>query len=208
MAQNIAIMGGTFDPVHYGHLMAAEFAQNEFDLDKVVLMLSARPPHKTGDFISDQEHRLNMLKLAVAGNAVFEISTLEIDRPGYSYTIDTIKYFQKHYPKKAIYFIMGSDALISFHTWKEADQLSLLCKFIIVTRPGYKLEKNDLQCQRRPAGLEDNIYYLEAPGFDFSSTDIRNRVRQGKPIKYLVPPQVEQYIKNHGLYRRGEADHD
>lgn len=205
MHENIAIMGGTFDPVHYGHLMAAEFAQCEFDLNKVILMLSARPPHKNGESVLNNEHRLEMLKLAAADSKIFEVSTLELDRPGYSYTIDTIRCFQDHYPEKTIYFIMGSDALFSFHTWKKAEQLSTMCRFIVVTRPGYKLEKNHPQYANLPAGLWENINFLEVPGFDFSSTDIRNRVRQGKPIKYLVPPEVEQYIKQHGLYKGLEA---
>lgn len=207
MTEATGIMGGTFDPVHYGHLMAAEFARSEFKLAKVLLMLAARPPHKQEELILDEEHRLEMLKLAIGDNKLLEVSSLELNRPGRSYTIDTIKYFREHFPEKKIYFIMGSDALFTMHTWKQVNELSQLCKFIVVTRPGYLLKKDDPQYARLPSGLWDNISYLEIPGFDFSSTDIRKRVSQDKPIKYLVPPKVEQYIRHHGLYREmGKED--
>ena len=206
MTQAIGIMGGTFDPIHYGHLMAAEFARSEFGLAKVLLMLAARPPHKKEELILDEEHRLEMLKLAIDDNKLLEVSTLELNRPGNSYTIDTIKYFMDHCPEKKIYFIMGSDTLFTMHTWKQVNDLSRLCKFIIVTRPGYLLSKDDPQYARLPSGLWDNAAYLEIPGFEFSSTNIRDRVKQGKTIKYLVPPQVEQYIRQHSIYRPEEVD--
>jgi len=201
LRQAIGILGGTFDPVHYGHLMAAEFARSEFHLSKVLLMLSARPPHKREASILDQDHRHQMLKLAVAGNPFLEVSTLELSRPGHSFTIDTIRYLLEHRPQQDIYFIMGSDNLFTIHTWKDADALCSLCKFILVTRPGYKLEKNHPQYEKVPKTLWENLFYLEIPGFEYSSTDIRSRVRQGKTIKYLVPPGVEQYIREHDLYR-------
>ncbi len=206
MKQAIGIMGGTFDPIHYGHLTAAEFARAEFKLAKVLLMLAARPPHKQEELILDEEHRLEMLKLAISDNKLLEVSTLELNRPGYSYTIDTIRYFLDHCPQKKIYFIMGSDALFTLHTWKEVNQLSRLCNFIVVTRPGYQLKKDDPQYARLPSDFWDNVSNLEIPGFDFSSTDIRTRVKQGKTIKYMVPPQVEQYIRRHGIYKLGEED--
>lgn len=206
MKQAIGIMGGTFDPIHYGHLTAAEFARAEFKLAKVLLMLAARPPHKQEELILDEEHRLEMLKLAIRDNKFLEVSALELNRPGYSYTIDTIRYFLDNCPQKKIYFIMGADALFTLHTWKEVDQLSRLCNFIVVTRPGYQLKKEDPQYDRLPPGFWDNVSNLEIPGFDFSSTEIRARVKQGKTIKYMVPPQVEQYIRRHNIYKLGEED--
>ncbi|HPR92481.1 MAG TPA: nicotinate-nucleotide adenylyltransferase [Syntrophomonadaceae bacterium] len=202
MREAIGILGGTFDPVHYGHLMAAEFACSEFKLTKVLLMLSARPPHKREESILDLKHRLRMLELAAKDNDCLQVSDLELNRPGHSFTVDTVRYLRKHWPDKEIYFIMGSDVLFTIDTWKDADELFRLCKFIVVTRPGYRLEKDHPQYSRLPAALWDNLFYLEIPGFDFSSTDIRKRVSQGKTIKYLLPPAVEQYIGDHDLYQK------
>lgn len=200
MREAIGILGGTFDPVHYGHLMAAEFARSEFRLNKVLLMLSARPPHKNETSILHQEHRLKMLQLAAADNPNLEVSDLEIKRPGYSFTIDTIKYLQEQNPQQAVYFIAGADMLYSIHTWKDAEELCRMCKFIVVTRPGYRWERKSPRLSPVPDALWENLFYLEVPGYDFSSTDIRNRVNQGKTIKYLLPPAVEEYIIEHQLY--------
>lgn len=200
MREAIGILGGTFDPVHYGHLMAAEFARHEFQLDKVLLMLSARPPHKQGASVLDQNHRLVMLELAIADNQYLEVSDLELNRAGYSFTIDTVRYLKDQEPERQVYFIAGSDMLFTFHTWKDPEELCRLCRFIIVTRPGYRLERESPQLGKVPAALWKHLYSLEVPGFGFSSTDIRQRIRQGKTIKYLLPPAVEQYIKDQGLY--------
>ncbi len=200
MREAIGILGGTFDPIHYGHLMAAEFARHEYQLNKVLLMLSARPPHKRGVSILDENHRMEMLKLAIADNQYLAASDLELNRSGYSFTIDTIRYFKGRNPGQQIYFIAGSDMLFTFHTWKDFEELCHLCKFIIVTRPGYQLERESPQFSRVPAALWEHLSVLEVPGFGFSSTDIRYRVSLRKTIKYLLPPAVEQYIKDQGLY--------
>ena len=178
--KTLGIIGGTFDPVHYGHLTAAECARCAFNLDKVIFMLSAQPPHKKRQDISGSEERLTMLKQAVADNPAFEISTLELERKGYSYTVDTIQYYLDTYPEVNIYFILGADALLLINTWKEVTRLVRLCQFIAVARPGYRLDRSDIAFKNVPEMLWT--------------------------IKYLVPPPVEQYIYKKGLYRAKELN--
>jgi nicotinate-nucleotide adenylyltransferase len=204
--KTLGIIGGTFDPVHYGHLTAAECARCAFNLDKVVFMLSAQPPHKKRQEISGSEERLTMLKQAVADNPAFEISTLELERKGYSYTVDTIQYYLDTYPEVNIYFILGFDALLLLNTWKEVTRLVGLCQFIAVARPGYQLDRNDIAFKNVPDILWDNLHLVEMPGNLVSSSDIRDRVKNGETIKYLVPPPVEQYIYEKGLYRAKELN--
>lgn len=206
--RTLGILGGTFDPVHYGHLTAAECARCEFDLDKVIFMLSAQPPHKKMQKISGSAERLAMLKNAVDDNPAFEISTLEMERVGYSYTVDTIQYYLQAYPGVNIYFILGFDALLLINTWKDVNRLVGLCQFIAMTRPGFELDRGNRAFEDIPDILWDNLHILEMPGNLVSSSEIRNRVETGKTIKYLVPPAVEQYIYKKGLYRSKELNHD
>jgi nicotinate-nucleotide adenylyltransferase len=197
--KRLGILGGTFDPIHYGHLTAAECARDEYNLDRVIFMLSAQPPHKTEQKVSEAEERLHMLQAAVADNRAFEVSTLEIERQGYSYTVDTIDYYLNTYPGTDIYFILGIDALLLINTWKDFKRLVGLCQFIAITRPGFKLER-DSAFKDVPQVLWENLHLLEMPGSLVSSSVIRQRVQNGKSIRYLVPPPVEHYIYNKGLY--------
>jgi len=198
MQQKIAIMGGTFDPVHYGHLVTAEAARCGFALDKVVFVPSGRPPHKQERKISPAEHRLAMTQLAIATNPSFEISRVEIDRPGYSYAVDTVAAFHDLYGREAeIYFITGADAILEILTWKNVDRLMENCHFIAATRPGFQLSDMENILPR----FRGKIIFMEVPALAISSTDIRDRVRRGRPIKYLLPEAVEEYIYQHGLYR-------
>lgn len=199
--KSLGILGGTFDPVHYGHLTAAQCAYHEFKLDRVIFVPSAQPPHKDLNYVSDCQDRLAMLEKAVAGNPAFEISTLEMERQGYSYTVDTIQYFLKAYPQIRLYFIIGIDALLLINTWKEVEQLVGLCQFIAVNRPGFMLDRNDEVFTHVPAVLWDNLHLLDMPGSLVSSSAIRRRAAQGEPIKYLLPAAVEEYIIDKGLYR-------
>ncbi|MGI5921455.1 MAG: nicotinate-nucleotide adenylyltransferase [Syntrophomonadaceae bacterium] len=203
--KSLGILGGTFDPIHYGHLTAAECARYEFHLDKVLFIPSARPPHKDRDLVSDCTHRYTMLSKAIADNPVFAISPLEIQREGLSYTVDTVEYFLRKYPETKIYFILGIDALLLMDTWKEAERLAGLCEFIAVSRPGYQINSNDPQLKKLPAALWDNLHIMEIPGNTVSSSDLRKRVFNGKPIKYLLPPAVEEYIYAQGLYINKES---
>jgi len=198
-------MGGTFDPVHYGHLIAAENSRSEFGLDRVVFIPAARPPHKAGESVLDSSHRLHMVKLAIANNPAFEISTLEQERQGPSYTIDTVEYFRSRFPGIQIYFIMGMDSLLMFDTWRDYERLAGQCRFIVVTRPGYVMEADNPALAHLPSILWENLSVLEIPGMDISSSDIRRRVRLGLPIKYMVPAAVEEYIQEHRLYGEEES---
>jgi len=198
--RRIGIMGGTFDPIHYGHLLAAEEARWRFRLEVVIFVPAGQPPHKRPEGITDKEHRYNMVVLATCPNPHFLVSRVEIDRPGPSYAIDTVREFKREFGEEAeIYFITGADAVLEILTWHEADKLVELCEFIAVTRPGYDLEA---MYERLPSKFLEHIHPLPIPGIAISSTEIRRRVREGLPIKYLVPEPVEQYILKHGLYRK------
>lgn len=197
----LAVMGGTFDPVHYGHLIAAEYARAKVGLDRVIFVPAGIPPHKDTTEVSDWEHRYQMLKLAIAGNPAFEISRLEVQRGGFSYTIDTMRCLQSVYPKSTIYFILGSDSLLSIDTWKDYMQLATLCSFIVVTRPNFVIERSHPVLATLPAVMWQNMKQVQIPALDISSTDIRQRIAAKKTIKYLLPGQVEDYIYLNNLYR-------
>ena len=196
----LAIMGGTFDPIHYGHLVTAEAARYQFALDKVIFVPSGRPPHKKEYPVTDAGHRYLMALLALASNPCFEVSRVEIDRLGYSYTVDTIAEFQEvHGAKARLFFITGADAILEILTWKDTARLMAMCDFIAVTRPGYHFEL-EMVTRALPEEARGHIHLMEVPALAISSTDIRRRVREGRPIKYLLPENVEQYIYKHELY--------
>lgn len=200
---SIGIMGGTFDPVHLGHLVIAEEVRIQYNLDKVIFVPSGNPPHKEAREISDAEHRYMMTVLATITNPYFTVSRVEIDRPveELTYTIDTIRFFHQYYEGKAkIFFITGADAILEILTWKDYRELLSICSFIAATRPGYCLSKlEDTIGAVCPEAL-CNIHVLEIPAVAISSTLIRRRVADGKPIKYLAPENVAQYIVKNRLY--------
>ncbi|HHY60077.1 MAG TPA: nicotinate-nucleotide adenylyltransferase [Clostridia bacterium] len=199
--KRIGIMGGTFDPIHYGHLVTAEAALHAYQLEEVIFVPSGRPPHKKNYRVTAAEHRYLMTILAVATNPRFHASRIEIDRTGYSYTVDTIKAFRELYgPQAELYFITGADAILEILTWKNVKNLPELCLFIAATRPGFDLQALDKVFTELPE-LEGRLHLLEVPALAISSSDIRKRVREGRPIKYLLPETVEQYIYKNGLYR-------
>ena len=200
-SMKIGIMGGTFDPVHYGHLVAAEGARHQFSLDRVIFIPAARPPHKGNREISDPVHRLKMVGLATGSNPNFEVSDIEINRQGLSYTIDTVNYLRSTRTDSDIYFITGADAVLEILTWYQVEALLGLCCFIAATRPGYRLENLSESLHGLPGYFIRKISVMEVPALAISSTDIRDRVRNGMPIKYLLPENVEEYINRNGLYR-------
>lgn len=197
----LGIMGGTFDPIHYGHLVTAEGARYEMDLDRVIFVPAGRPPHKPNYNITESRHRYAMTTLAVASNPFFEASPLEVERPGPSYTIDTVAAVSAECPDAEIFFITGADAVLEILTWKNVEELLCRCRFIAATRPGYRLEELWGKLTKMSRSLKDNIICMEVPALAISSTDIRQRVREGRPIKYLLPETVEEYIAVSGLYR-------
>lgn len=199
--QKIGLMGGTFDPVHHGHLVAAEEARYQFGLDRVIFIPAGRPPHKVSREISDARHRLAMTKLAIESNPFFGISAVEIERPGLSYTINTVRDMRGLYPLAEFFFITGADAVLEILSWKHIDELLNQCVFIAAKRPGYRLGRLR---DKLPSISEEQfrrIAVIEVPALAISSTDIRERVKKGRPIKYLLPESVERYITEHGLYK-------
>lgn len=185
-------MGGTFDPVHHGHLVAAEEARSALELKRVLFIPAGRPWQKEREDVTAGHHRLAMTRLATDDNPFFEVSTIELDREGRTYTIDTLRAVRDRHPDDELFFITGADAISQILTWKDPDEILALACFVAVTRPGH-----DLGDLRRRA---ERIVILEIPALAISSTDIRERVASGRPIRYLVPDQVRRYIDEQSLY--------
>ena len=195
-------MGGTFDPIHCGHLILAEQAWSEFDLDKVLFVTAADPPHKPDQTVADAQDRHKMACLAVEGNDHFECSTIEIDRPGPSYTIDTIRQVVACYGNEArVWLLVGADEARNLMTWRDPYEIQSLATIVVANRSGYGVRDT---LGALPADFAKAIATLDMPGVDISSTDLRGRVRAGRSIRYLVPEAVERYILETGLYR-GES---
>ena len=199
----IGIMGGTFDPIHLGHLVTAEEARWQLRLDRLIFVPNRHPPHKDSGEVTDPEHRFRMTFLATATNPYFDVSREEIDRPGPSYAVDTLRAFRVRLQSAELFYITGADAIhqILRGEWHRTEELLRLCEFIAASRPGYVLDHQDWQNSTIGREYRHRIHLLEIPALAISSTDIRRRVRQGKPVRYLVPEAVEQYIVKHGLYR-------
>lgn len=185
-------MGGTFDPIHHGHLVAASEVQHRFDLDEVVFVPTGRPWQKDARQVSAAEHRYLMTVIATASNPVFTVSRVDIDRPGSTYTVDTLRDLAKERPESDLFFITGADALTQILSWKDVGDLWSLAHFVGVTRPGHALNLSGLP--------SDTVSTLEIPALAISSSDCRQRVVDGQPVWYLVPDGVVQYIAKHGLY--------
>ncbi len=197
----LGIMGGTFDPIHMGHLATAEAVWDAFGLDEVIFIPSAHPPHKQERKIIDPMHRLRMTELAIRGNPHFRISDLELRREGPSYTLDTVTALQASFGKDAeLYVITGADAMNELFSWYHVKELLGKCHFIAATRQGTELDTAALREHFGALG-ESHIHQLDTPALEISSTDIRRRLRRGRTIRYLVPPQVEEYIEKEGLYQ-------
>ena len=198
--QKIGVIGGTFDPIHNGHLYIAENARKLHGLNKVIFMPSAKPPHKQKKHISDSSIRLEMCSLAIQDNEYFEVSALEINRTGLSYTIDTLKQLKEKYNADTqIYFICGADMLADMPNWYKANELIANNFFIAVARPGYSL----MDIVKDKPLLQEyiaNISLLNVMPVKISSTGIRNSFKKGNSIKYLLPNKVEKYINEHDLY--------
>ena len=197
--KRIGIMGGTFDPIHYGHLVTAEAALHRFDLDIVYFVPSGNPPHKQKRRVTPASHRLMLCILATVTNPKFVVSEIEIKREGFSYTVDTVKAFKDMNPEAEIFFITGADAIVEIVHWMDVEELAAACQFIGATRPGYQLPDG------MPDFLLNKVQFMEVPALAISSTDIRNRVQTGAPIHYLVPETVEMYITKNRLYL-GDVD--
>jgi nicotinate-nucleotide adenylyltransferase len=196
-ADRVGILGGTFDPIHYGHLAAGEDARVAVGLREVLFIPCGDPYHKPELYASSGEDRFEMVCLAIASNPAFRASQVEIDRPGPSYTIDTVRALRREHPDTEFHVILGADAMSELPQWKRHRALLDEARFIVVSRPGTTWD--DLR--RLPEDYLKSAHLLNIPAVDVSSSEIRQRVRRGEPIRYLVPPAVEQYIANRGLYR-------
>ncbi|EFV14433.1 nicotinate-nucleotide adenylyltransferase [Segniliparus rugosus] len=213
-ALRLGVMGGTFDPIHHGHLVAASEVANLFGFDEVLFVPSGRPWQKTtgssfpsesgGREVTEAEHRYLMAVIATAANPRFSVSRVDIDRPGDTYTIDTLRDLRRRHPQAELFFITGADALANILTWQRWEELFELAKFVGVSRPGYELSL-DAFGDRLAQLPEGSVTLVEVPALAISSTDCRQRARDGRPIWYLVPDGVVQYIGKHQLYRARES---
>jgi nicotinate-nucleotide adenylyltransferase len=192
--QRIGVMGGTFDPIHHGHLVAASEVGHFFSLDEVIFVPTGQPWQKNGRKVSPPEDRYLMTVIATASNPRFSVSRVDIDRPGETYTIDTLRDLRaQRGPDAEFYFITGADALAMMISWRDADELFKMAQFVGCTRPGHRLTITNLP--------SDRISLVEIPALAISSTECRERVRGGQPIWYLVPDGIVQYISKRRLYR-------
>jgi len=198
--RKIGILGGTFDPIHVGHLIVAQTTREIFELDSVMFVPCATPPHKSANELCTANHRLAMIQLATEWNTEFEVSDIEIQRSGKSYAIDTIQILNNAHPDAEIFFIIGSDTLKQLHTWRHIYDLLPLCRFITFSRPGHDdMSPEGLNLDEPwPCRLLDDV--IVGRHMDISSTEIRYRIADGLSIKYLVPSEVEMYIAEHNLY--------
>ncbi|MGH8901077.1 MAG: nicotinate-nucleotide adenylyltransferase [Egibacteraceae bacterium] len=200
-ARRIGVMGGTFDPVHLGHLVTAEQARGELKLDEVIFVPAGSPWQK-GRSVTPAEHRYLMTVLATAANPSFSVSRLEIDRDGPTYAVDTLRALREAEPEAAFYFITGADAILNILTWEAAEECLALADFVAATRPGYDLRALD------DHGLRHYVTVLDVPALAISSSDVRERFVAGRPVRYLIPRAVEEYARKHGLYGTGRRTAD
>ncbi|RLB83023.1 MAG: nicotinate-nicotinamide nucleotide adenylyltransferase [Deltaproteobacteria bacterium] len=212
----LGLFGGTFNPIHFGHLRAAVEVRDAFNLDRLLLIPSAHPPHKRADHVANAEDRLEMVRLAIQGEPSLEASDLELARPGPSYTIETLQYFQTQFDRESdIHFIVGQDAFSEITTWKSYQALFVTAHFIVMARPGAKLRSLEdfIHTQISEAYQYDStsdryshpqwctIFCLNITHLDISATKIRELIRQGRSIRFLVPDVVRDFIDKKGLYR-------
>jgi nicotinate-nucleotide adenylyltransferase len=197
----IGIMGGTFDPIHVGHLAVAEEAREALSLEKVLFVPAGQPPHKPAGSVGRVGDRVAMVQLAIAGNPAFELSMVEVERGGPSYTVDTVAALSRAHPDAELHLILSAETFAELPSWHEPDRLFEAARMAVVPREGYPAPDPAWLARAFP-GREDRVEYLGGPRLGLSSTALRTRVAAGRSIRYLVPPAVEAYITEHDLYRR------
>jgi len=199
----LGIFGGTFDPVHYGHLLLAECCREQCRLDQVRFLPAAVPPHKQDRALTPAPHRIEMLQLALAGHPQFVIDRFEIDRGGVNYTVDSLRHLRAEQPEAELFLLVGADMLVDLPNWHQADQVCTLATVVAVRRPG--VAEPEGLCGAGLVGPEQHVRFahlwVAMPVIGISSTEIRQRVKAGRSIRYLTPRAVEKYIEAHGLYR-------
>jgi nicotinate-nucleotide adenylyltransferase len=202
--RRVGLLGGTFDPIHYGHLVIAEEVRTVLHLAEMVFVPAGHPPHKPGRIVTEAQHRLAMLELAIASNPHFTISLVDLERPGPSYTVETLQVLRQQWgAQTAIYFVIGGDSLEDLLAWYDpAGILKQLTALVAVQRPGYEEAAGYRDTlEARLPGIRQRLIMVQAPQLDISATDLRRRVAEGRPIKYQTPEAVERYIIEYGLYR-------
>lgn len=199
----VGIMGGTFDPIHYAHLATADFIRDKYKLDKILFIPSGNPPHK-GENVTDKYDRYNMVLLATCRNEDFLVSDIEIERNKKTYTIDTLRYLKETYDNAEIYFITGADAICDIENWKDVKENFKLAKFIAATRPGISLLKAQEKIETLIKKYRADIISVYVPSLDISSTYIRDQLKEGKSVRYLMPESVEEYMSKNKLYKCGD----
>ncbi len=196
----IGLFGGTFDPPHIGHLILSAEARAQFGLERLLWVLTPNPPHKQGLPITPLEHRLAMVEVAISGNSQFELSTVEIDRPGPHYAQDTVKIISEQNPAADLVYLMGGDSLCDLPAWHRPTDLVAALQFIgVMRRPGVSIDLPALE--KIIPGLTAKVRYVDAPLIDIAAHEIRQRVADGRPFRYFIPPAVYGYIMEHNLYR-------
>lgn len=215
----LGLLGGTFNPIHLGHLRGVEEARETFNLEKVYFIPAAIPPHKNERIEVSPTHRLEMVRLAIEGNPAFQASDVELSRQGKSYSVETIRYFRNQYPGADLFFIVGMDSFVEVTTWKRYQDLFSLCHFVVLSRPGTKRcrltnltpqqfwasfhrGKDANQWIHGPSGL--STHFLDRPLMDISSREIRERLRAGRSVRYMMEEKVEAYISRNGFYSRSQ----
>ncbi|MBN1268827.1 MAG: nicotinate (nicotinamide) nucleotide adenylyltransferase [Kiritimatiellae bacterium] len=203
MDRRIGVLGGTFNPVHIGHLVLAQDALEQFELEQVLLMPCATPPHKSAQGLLDARHRVAMLELAVEGDPRLDVCTIEVERGGVSYSVDSVRELKRIYPDAGIVLVIGADTLAELHSWREVGALLELCTVITFERPGFERAALRRETLRLPEPWPDRLLEKVVRGHlvGISSSEVRMRVAEGMSIQYLVPAAVGMYIYEHGLYK-------
>jgi nicotinate-nucleotide adenylyltransferase len=202
-SKRIGISGGTFDPIHYGHLIVAEILREKFQLERIIFIPTGLPPHKNLAEVTSAEHRYDMVKGAIVTNPAFEVSRIEIERRGITYTIDTLTALRGIYGADTqLFYIIGADVVRDITTWKNFEEVFRMCDFIAVLRPEHKIADFNNTVEYLKSTYMAKIHTADIPLIDISSTYVRERVRNNKSIKYLVPESVEAYVECNGLYKK------
>ncbi len=199
----IGVFGGTFDPIHIGHLVLAEEAWFELKLKKVLFVPAGDPPHKRHRYLTPGIHREAMVKLAIASNPHFELDRTDLDRPGPHYAVDMVRLIRSKLGDGVeVYFLVGLDSLIDLPRWHKPQELLSICRFVALSRPGYRLDWEEMETVL--PGVRERVHLLDMPELEIASHVLQQRVREGRPIRYQVPQAVEDYIREHGLYVRAD----
>ncbi|MBE9508182.1 MAG: nicotinate-nucleotide adenylyltransferase [Chloroflexi bacterium] len=194
----LGVLGGTFDPPHYGHLALAENGRAQLQLDHVLFVLAGQPPHKPSRPIAPPHHRVAMVEAAIADNPAFVISRVDLDRPGPHYTVEMLALLGREYPGAELYFLMGGDSLAEFITWRDPAGIVRQVRLTVMQRPGWEADLAALE--EAVPEIRERLVWLDVPCLGIAASDLRRRVREGLPLRYLVPPPVEAYIQAHHLY--------